>query len=503
MPSAKSTTTGKVYLVGAGPGDPGLVTLRAIECLTRADLVLFDYLVNPRLLDHAPRSARRQCLGRHGKGRIFSPAEINQAMIEPARAGQTVVRLKAGDPIIFAHAAEEIEALAAAGIPFEVVPGITAALAAGSSAGIPLTIRGQASAVALVTGHESADKGTPELDFAALAQFPGTLVVYMGVTSAPRWTSALLRSGKSGQTPAAIIRRCSWPDQQVVRTTLDRVAEKISVHRLRPPVIVIIGEATGFDAAARWFTERPLFGRRIVVARPLDQVGPFARRLEELGADLLVQPAIRIDPPDDFGPLDAAIARADQFDWIVFSSANGVRSFCQRLHEQGRDGRHLAKARLAVIGPGTREALEAYHLRADLEPSEHRAEALAAALTQAARGRRFLVVRGSRGRDVLETMLGAAGTVESVVAYQSSDVTETDPEIVELLERGQIDWVTVTSPAIARSLVNLFGERLRTARLASISPLTSAALRELGFEPAAEALDYTMDGLTEAILAAS
>lgn len=501
--SAKSQpVSGKVFLVGAGPGDPGLVTLRAVECLAKADLVLYDYLVNPRLLDHVSPMAQLVCLGRHGHGRILSQDEINQRMIEAARAGAKVVRLKSGDPIIFARAAEEIDALSAAGIPLEIVPGITAALAAGSYAGIPLTMRDRASAVALVTGHESDDKHAPELDFESLARFPGTLVVYMGLTSAPRWVAALIAGGKPGTTPAAIVRRCSWPDQSVEQTTLERVPAQIEAHKLRPPVIVVVGEVTGWETVARWFTERQLFGKRILVTRPLEQAGELSRQFEQLGAEVYLQPAITIGPPADQAPLDAAIDDAGNFDWIVFSSANGVRYFFDRLAAHGSDARVLASARLAVIGPGTREALAEYRLRADLEPEEYRAEALAEALSAAANGKRFLLVRASRGREILaETLAAAGGRVTQAVAYQSSDVLTPDPQIVELLERGRIDWVTVTSSAIARSLANLFGERLRGTRLASISPVTSATLRELGYEPAAEASDYTLAGVVAAILA--
>lgn len=502
MASDSQPPTGKVFLVGAGPGDPRLITLRGIECLGQADLVLYDYLANPRLLEHATAAARKVSLGRHGGGRMLSQDEINQTMIAAANAGQTVVRLKSGDPIIFARAAEEIDALQAAGVDFEIVPGITAALAAGSYAGIPLTMRERASAVALVAGHECDDKASPELDFAALAQFPGTLVVYMGVTSAPRWVAALLDAGKSGETPAAIVRRCSWPDQWVARTTLAEVPNVIAEQKLRPPVIVVVGDVTGLESAAQWFTSRPLFGARVLVTRPIEQSSELVGRLEALGAQALVQPAIVIGPAADPAPLDAAIAAIDRYNWIVFSSANGVRHFFDRLQQSGGDARRLATARLAVIGPGTREALADYQLRADLEPEEHRAEALAAALGGQAAGKRFLLVRASRGREVLaETLSAAGGIVEQAVAYESSDVGQADADLLEQLDRGRIDWVTVTSSAIARSLVHIFGERLRRVRLASISPVTSSTLRELGFEPAAEATAYTMAGVVEAMVA--
>lgn len=496
------SSRGKVFLVGAGPGDPGLITLRAVECLRAADLILYDYLVNPRLLEHATAAAQKVCLGRHGHGRILSQAEINQQMIAAAQAGQKVVRLKSGDPIIFARAAEEIAALAAASVAIEIVPGITAAFAAGSYAGIPLTMCDWASAVALVTGHECDDKQTPELDFAELARFPGTLVVYMGVTSAPRWVSALVAAGKPGDTPAAIVRRCSWPDQRVVQTTLAQVPAEIESQRLRPPVIVVVGEVTGLESASRWFSDRPLFGKRILVTRALEQVGEFGRQLEALGAEVFAQPAIEIGPPRDYGPLDGAINSLGEFDWLVFSSANGVRHFFARLEALGYDARRLASAKLAVIGPGTREALAGYRLRADLEPAEHRAEALAESLQANARGSRFLLIRASRGREVLaESLAAAGGQVTQVVAYESTDVARADPRVAELLEQGRIDWVTVTSSAIARSLVNLFGESLRATRLVSISPITSATLKELGFEPAAEASDYTLEGVVAVLQA--
>lgn len=495
------SSRGKVFLVGAGPGDPGLVTLRAVECLGSADLILYDYLVNPRLLDHAGPKTRKICLGRHGHGRILSQAEINEQLIAAAQAGQRVVRLKAGDPIIFARAAEEIDALAAAGVPLEIVPGITAAFAAGSYAGIPLTMRDRASAVALVTGHESDDKQTPELDFGELARFPGTLVIYMGLTSAPRWVAALVAAGKSADTPAAIVRRCSWPDQRVVRTTLAQVPAEIESQRLRPPVIVVVGEVTGWETAASWFSDRPLFGKRILVTRALEQIGEFGRQLETLGAEVYLQPAIEIDPPRDYTLLDAAIESLTAFDWVVFSSANGVRYFFERLARLGYDVRRLGGAKLAVIGPGTRQALSHFRLLADLEPAEHRAEALAAALQANAGGKRFLLVRASRGREVLaESLAAAGGDVTQAIAYESSDVTQPDPRIAELLAEGRIDWVTVTSSAIARSLVNLFGEKLRSTRLVSISPITSATLAELGYRVAAEASDYTLDGVVAALL---
>ncbi|MBI2824336.1 MAG: uroporphyrinogen-III C-methyltransferase [Planctomycetia bacterium] len=500
MPSRSPSAVATVYLVGAGPGDPGLLTLRGAACLRRADVVLYDYLANPRTLEHARRGAELVCLGRHGAGRIMPQTEINDRMVALARAGKTVVRLKGGDPLIFAHAAEECDALRAAGIPFEIVPGVTAALAAGSYAGVPLTHRDLASCVALVAGRENEDKVGAGLDFAALARFPGTLVFYMGVTSAADWCQALVRHGMPPQTPAALVRRCSWPDQVAFRTTLSDVPRVIRDQTLRPPVIVVVGAVADVAPVASWFTSRPLFGKRIVVTRPIDQADPLRSRLEELGAEVLVQPAIEIGPPLDPGPLDAALDRVAAFDWLVFSSANGVRFVLDRLLARS-DARRLAGVRLAAIGAATAAELAHYALRADLVPDEYRAEGLAAALSGAAEGKRFLLARASRGRELLAEELRAAGaTVEQVVAYDSRDVETPDALVAEALAGGHIDWITATSSAIARSLVALFGEDLRRARLASISPVTSATLRELGYPPAIEASEHTTEGVVQAIL---
>ena len=496
---------GKVYLVGAGPGDPGLITLRGAQCLARADVVLYDYLANPRLLQHARAGAELVCLGRHGQGRLWSQAEINGRLVEGAMEGKLVVRLKGGDPAVFARTAEEVQALTSAGVAYEIVPGITAALAVSSYAGIPLTHRDGASAVALVTGQQrEGDSGGQEpLDYAALARFPGTLVFYMGVTTARHWVDHLIAAGKPPGTPAAIVRRCSWPDQAEWHCVLSEVPGVLAAGQVRPPVLVVVGDVVTLAEAPHWFARRPLFGERVLVTRPLEQAGSLLARLEELGAEVLVQPAIEISPPDDWAGVDSALQRLEDFDWLVFSSSNGVRYLLDRLEARGEDLRRLGQVRLAAIGPGTAEELARYRLKADLLPDEYRAEALAASLATQARGKRFLLVRASRGREVLaEELSRAGGSGEQVVVYQSRDVARPEASIDQSLREGKIQWITVTSSAIARSLAALFGEHLRKARLASISPITSATLGELGFDVAVEARQYTMEGLVEAILEA-
>ncbi len=492
---------GKVYLVGAGPGAPGLITVRGAECLARADVVLYDYLVNPRILESASPHAQRVCLGQHGRTRVWSQAEIDAAMVESALAGKTVVRLKGGDPSVFGRGAEEVEALVRHGIAFEVVPGVTAGLAAASYAGVPITHRALASAVAIVTGQESESKSGLALDYGQLAHFPGTLVIYMGVATAPRWTSALLSAGMPADTPALIVRRCSLPDQTTVRCTLGEITNHlVPATHCRPPVIVVIGRVAALSQEWSWFEQRPLFGQRVLVTRPAHQASELAGRLEELGAQVLYQPAIAVRPPRDWARVDQALAELGTYDWLVFSSVNGVQAFMERLAATGRDLRALAGVRLAAIGPATVDALARYHLRADVQPARYQAEDLAEALVPVAAGRRFLLARASRGREVLaERLRAAGGQVEQVVVYESVDVALPDGDIAEQLRAGQVDWTTVTSSAIARSLWRLFGEDLRKTRLVSISPLTSATLRELGLEPAAEAAEATIPAILDVL----
>jgi uroporphyrinogen III methyltransferase / synthase len=492
---------GRVYLVGAGPGDPGLITLRGVECLARADVVLYDYLVNPEILRHAPR-AECVSLGRHRHDRLWSQQEINQRMIAEASQGRTVVRLKGGDPAVFARAAEETAALVDAGVPFELVPGVTAALAAASYAGITFTHRDWSSAVALVTAQQQDNSPQAPLDYQALAAFPGTLVFYMGVTTARDWTSRLIAGGKPAETPSAIVRRCTLPDQQVIRVRLGDVADAIEQSHLRPPIIVVVGQAALTDASLDWFTRRPLFGKRILVTRPIEEAASLGHRLAELGADVLYHEAIVISDPPDWSKVDAALARLDEYDWLVFSSTSGVRKLLDRLSAVGGDSRRLGRVKLAAIGPGTVDELARYRLKADVVPNEFRAEALADALAPLATGKRFLLARASRGREVLaERLRDAGGMVDQVVVYQSADGLSSDPQIVQKLAAAQIDWITVTSSAIARSLVHTFGANLQNTKLVSISPVTSATLSELGLRPRAEAKAYTMPGVVDAILA--
>jgi uroporphyrinogen III methyltransferase/synthase len=497
------TQPGTVYLVGAGPGDPGLLTMRGAECLRAADIVLYDYLAGPDLLHCTRPDAERICLGRHGHGKLIPQAEINDRMIAAARAGGIVVRLKGGDPAIFARLAEELTALEAAAVPFEIVPGVTAASTASSHAGIPLTDRDEASCVAFITGQERGNKRSEDaLDFAAIAKFPGTLVFYMGLTTAPEWSRELISHGKSAYTPVAIVRRATFADQQTIFTTLGQVGEHLGPGKLRPPAIVIVGAVARERSLENWFIARPLFGRTVLVTRPAHQADAMTSQLRSLGADVLYQPAIEISPPTDWSPVDAVIRSLADFDWLVFSSSNGVEYFLNRLLELGLDLRALHPCRLAAIGPATVDALAAFHLKADVCPAEYRAEALAAALAPQAKGKRFFLARASRGREVLAEMLTTAGgKATQAVVYESSDVSTPDPAVLESLAAGKVDWTTVTSSAIARSLVSLFGDALRHTKLVAISPLTAEVLAELGYPAAVVAETFTSAGIIHGIMA--
>lgn len=498
---------GRVYLVGAGPGDPGLLTLRGAECLHEAELILYDGLVNPLLLRHSRAMAERTCRAETSSGRRLHQEEINRRLIEAAREGKTVVRLKGGDPFVFGRGSEEAAALKAAGIPYEIIPGITAATAAAVTTGISLTHRDHASAVAFITGHEDPDKPASALDYSSLAHFPGTLVFYMGLHRLDAITAALIAAGKPASTPACVVCRATQPLQRTVTGTLQDLAGLVKAAELHPPSLVIVGDCVKVRDQARWFEDRPLFGRVIGITRPEDQADDAAHRAYQLGALPVLLPTIEIAPPEDWSAVDEVLGRLNSFDWIVWTSANGVRSLLDRLWQTGGDVRRVGKARLACIGPATASALERYSLRADLVPSEFRAEALAAQLGPHVANQRVLWARASRGRDVLPEELARAGAIlEQVVVYQNRDVSSFPATELGQLERGELDWIALSSPSIARSLARLLTPAARDqigsrTRLASISPVTTAAAREVGLPIDAEATEYTWEGLFQSMIA--
>jgi uroporphyrinogen III methyltransferase / synthase len=500
------TSNGKVYLVGAGPGDPGLITVKGLHCLQAADLVLYDGLVNPLLLRFTSAEAERTSRIRSEVGKIGGQEEVNRRLIEAAQAGKTVVRLKGGDPFIFGRGSEEAAALAAVGIDFEVVPGVTAAVAAGEYAGLSFTHRDYASAVAFVTGHEDPAKEHPALDYATIARFPGTLVFYMGLHRLEALVDALVRGGKPATTPSCVVGSATNPSQQTVAAPLGQLASAVRAAELQPPSIIVVGECVARRDAIAWFEKRPLFGRRIGITRPVAQAGSAIERVLELGGEPVLLPTIQILPPDDWRPVEAALARLHEFDWLVFTSVNGVASLLGRLWDTGHDARKLGNLRIAAIGPATGQSLHQFGLRPDLVPPAYRAESLADELRPHISGKRVLWARADRGRDVLPVELKKAGAeVETVVVYRNVDLPALAPVELGRLERGELDWIALGSPSIAESLHALCTETARRqlglrTRLASISPVTTARAKQLGLTIAAEATEYTWDGLLDAIV---
>lgn len=496
-----------VSLVGAGPGHPGLLTIRAVECLREASLVLYDKLVPAAMLDHASPLAEKRCVVELASHHVDRYSPVQTAMITAARLGRRVVRLKGGDPCMFGRAGEEAQALHAAGIPFEIVPGVTAALGAAAFAGIPLTHRRHASAVAFVTGHENPAKPESALDWRALAQFPGTLVIYMGMSRLDKIVHALLEQGKDPQTPAAAVQHATSGDQRTVEAPLADLPGAVRAGGLSAPAVILIGAVVALRADLCWFDKLPLFGKRVLVTRPRHQAGDMVQRLTQLGAQSYVLPAVDIRPPDDWRPVDEALNTLARFHWLVFTSANGVYALLDRLLQGGRDLRHLSGVKLAAIGPKTAEALRHYHLYPDLVPARFQSEDLAAALLEHIRpGDHVLLARADRGRDVLRTELARHCTVEQVTVYAQVDAIAPDDPILDHVRRGEVDYITLTSSNIAKSLVRSLDAtslaRLQSGeiRLVSISPVTSSDVRALGLPVAAEATVATTEGLIDALV---
>jgi len=497
---------GIVYLVGAGPGDPGLLTVRGREVLARADVVVYDALLSPRLLAHAPPAAERIYVGKRADRHTLPQEKINALLVEHARAGRTVVRLKGGDPFVFGRGGEEALALAEAGVPVEVVPGVTAGVAALAYAGIPATHRDHASALGLITGHAAAEKTDDPLDWDALARWPGTLVFFMGVANLPRICANLIDRGKDPATPAAAVRWGTTPRQRTVAGTLATLPDLAAEANLEPPAVIAVGGVVGLRDRLAWFDRRPLFGRRILVTRARAQASSLVADLTALGAEAIEAPSIRIERPEDPGPLAAAVR--ETFDWIVFTSVNGVDAFFGALADAGRDLRALAGTRVASIGPATTDRLVAAGIRPDLQPETYTGAAVAETLGREADlgGATVLLPRADIAPRQLADALEARGAhVTEVVAYRTVPDTEGARSAAEDLEAGRVDWVTFTSSSTVRHFVDAVGVdavRASGARVASIGPTTSGTLREAGLEPTVEASEHTIPGLVAAIVEA-
>ncbi len=480
---------GIVFLVGAGPGDPGLMTRRSLELIAEADAILYDRLIPPGALDGARPDAELRYVGKEPGAPALAQEAINSLLVELGRAGKRVVRLKGGDPFVFGRGGEEAEALAAAGVPFEVVPGVTAGVAAPAYAGIPVTHRDAASAVAFVTGHEDPERDESALDWEALARFPGTLVFYMGIGNLPRIAERLVAAGRDPGEPAAVVASGTRPEQRTVTGTLAEIAQCVENAGVRPPAITLIGPVAGLRDTIAWLERRPLHGKVVAVTRARAQASELAGRLRALGADVVETPAIRIEARAVELPSPA------NFDLICFTSPNGVRLF---FHALDADARALATVTVAAIGPGTAAELERHGVRPDVVPERFVAEGLLDALADMElAGRRALVARAAEARDVLPDGLRDRGAEVEVVALYETVPEPLSADQLDALARAS--HVTFTSSSTVRFFLD-GGGRIDGQRVVSIGPVTSATLRERGVEPDVEAERHDLDGLVTAIV---
>ena len=492
---------GVVYLVGAGPGDPGLITVRGAELVASADVLLHDRLIPAAVLQLARDDAERLYVGKEPGSAAVPQEQIERLLIDRAREGSIVVRLKGGDPFIFGRGGEEAEALAATGVEFEVVPGVTAGIAAPAYAGIPLTHRDLASGVAFVTGHEDPEKDDSALSWDALARFPGTLVFYMGVGRLPEIARRLIEAGREAAEPAAVVERGTMPGQRAVMAPLAGLARTAAEAGVGAPAVVISGPVAARRETLAWLERRPLHGRRVVVTRARAQASELAATLRALGAEVVELPAIRIVSRLDSSEVRDAVHGIHSYALVCLTSPNGARLLLQALSEAGRDARALANATIAAIGPGTAVALAERGIIADVVPERSIAEALVEALTEfEVAGRPVLIARAAEARDVLPDALRERGAKVDVVALYETVAADPDPAAIEAARDA--DYVTFTSSSTVRNFVGALGDRLPTrARVISIGPITTAAAREAGLDVHAEAERHDPEGLVEALLA--
>ncbi|NJD67508.1 MAG: uroporphyrinogen-III C-methyltransferase [candidate division NC10 bacterium] len=499
---------GKVYLIGAGPGDPGLFKLRGVASLRQADVVVYDYLANPRLLSHARPDAELIYVGKKGgHADAAMQAEIDRLLIEKARTGKVVARLKGGAPFVIGRGGEEGEELFLAGIPFEVVPGVTSAIAVPAYAGIPLTHRDYASTVAILTGHEDPSKQGSVIDWEKVATGIGTLVFLMGYAKLSAIVEKLLAHGRAQETPAAVMRWGTKPEQETIVGTLDTIVSLAQMRGLGPPAILVVGDVVRLRERLNWFERRPLFGRRIVVTRTREQAGRFAELLETQGAEVVEVPLIEIVPPQSWEPLDRAIERLESYRWVIFTSVNGVDAFFRRLRELRQDARRLGAARVCAIGPATAAGLEAQQIIPDVVPAEFRAEGIIEALgPHDLRGAKVLIPRAEVARDLLPMELAQRGaTVDVVPVYRTVPSGTARDVLKPLLQDRQVDLITFTSSSTVTNFVEALAQEDLKAicegvRIACIGPITKETAERVGLTVDIMPQQYTIPAFTAAIV---
>ena len=498
-----------VYLIGTGPGDPGLITVHGLECLRRADVVIHDHEVPIRVLKQARQGAELIDVGKAGRQPMEQDA-ITFLLAEKVRDGKLVARLKRGDPFVFDRGGEEALFLHAQGIPYEVVPGIPLGIGVPAYAGVPVTYPGGGDTITLVRGYEDDNRALPDVDWASLAKLDGTVVCYVGAQQLSRLLDALVSNGWPADGQAVIVYNGTLTSQETATGTIAELAEHAREHPRRDPAIVVVGRVVAFRNHLRWFDARPLFGKRVLVTRPRDQAAEMVDRLSILGAEAIEAPMIRIVPPEDLGPLRRAADNVQAFDWIVFSSANAVETFMSALLVGTRDVRSLKGPRLCCVGSGTAERLARYGIKADLVPDEFRGEALVYAMaeTGSIEGRRILVPRADIGRDVIvEGLRNAGAVVSDVVAYKTvlEDAQQDDgPDVYRMLLDDEIDVVTFTSPSAVRNFASIYGKEqtidlLSRTVVAAIGPVTSDAATQLGLTVTVQPAVSTIAALVDAI----
>ena len=497
----------KVYLVGAGPGDPGLITVKGKKCVQTADVIIYDYLASPALLKYARKSAELIYVGKKGGEHTLSQDQINDLIVEKAKTGVTVTRLKGGDPFIFGRGGEEAEVLFKAGLPFEIVPGVTSAIAAPAYAGIPLTHRKLTSTLAFVTGHEDPTKEETSINWQALATGIGTLVFFMGVKNLPQITRQLMDQGKSPDTPVALVRWGTTPSQVTVSGTLETIVEKVRTAGLKAPALIVVGDVVNLRSTLKWFEKRPLLGKRIIVTRARQQASDLVSRLSDLGAECLEYPTIKIVPPKDPEPLQEAVKNLPAYDWIVFTSVNGVSHFFEQLFAAGKDVRALSQMQTAAIGPATAEQLRKYGLNSDIVPETYRAESVVDAFKEMnVKGKKILLPRAREARPILPVELTKMGAeVDEIPAYETLIAAENADDLTRQLEEKRVDLVTFTSSSTVKNFKALlpadqFKKLMQGVIIASIGPITTETAKELDFDVHISAESFTIPGLVEAIL---
>lgn len=497
---------GKVYLVGAGPGDPGLITVKGVECIRRANAVVYDHLANPSLLEEAPKGAQLIYVGKSSSNHTLVQQEINRLLVSLGSEGKTVVRLKGGDPLVFGRGGEEIEALLEAGIPFEIVPGISSAIAVPAYAGIPITHRKLASSFAVVTGHEAPGKTESSIDWNKLATGVDTLIFLMGVANLGHIVGRLMAAGRPGSTLIAVVREGTLPEQQAVTGTLDDIVGKVAAAGLTPPAVIIVGEVVSLAEKMSWFGKHPLRGRRVLVTRTREQASKLSTMLEEQGAEPVELPTIEIETIRD-PRLDAVLRAAPQHDWIFFTSANAVDIFVGRLAELNAPAGVLQMVKCAAIGPGTAEALQKHSIVPDYMPRRFVAEGILEDLDPSqVQGKKVLLPRADIARPELAEGLERMGArVENVALYRTVPARADSQAGLSMLRKGAIDIVTFTSSSTVKNLAAMLGNdvnKIDQAMVACIGPVTAATARELGIRVDVIAQVHSIPGLVDALVEA-